>query len=102
MCGSDYDLYQDRIGQPLPLVGGHEIVGRIASIHPRTEDRWHVSCGDRVAVQATVACGACERCASGRESLCERRLTYGFTPLTTRPATWGGYAERMALHPNTR
>lgn len=68
----------------LPLIPGHEGVGIVESVgHGVTEVRE----GDRVAVPwLGYACGACEYCASGWETLCESQLNTGYF-------IDGGYAE---------
>lgn len=68
----------------LPLVPGHEGVGLVerkgSGVRGLRE-------GDRVAVPwLGWACGACEYCASGRETLCPRQQMTGYTRN-------GGYAE---------
>ncbi|MGF1472163.1 MAG: alcohol dehydrogenase AdhP [Rubrobacteraceae bacterium] len=68
----------------LPLIPGHEGVGVVESIGPGVTE---VQEGDRVAVPwLGYACGACEYCASGWETLCEKQLNTGYF-------LDGGYAE---------
>ena len=51
-----------------PFVPGHEGIGRVARLGPEVRG---VREGDRVAIPwLGWACGACEYCASGRETLC--------------------------------
>jgi propanol-preferring alcohol dehydrogenase len=60
----------------LPLIPGHEGVGIIESVG---EGVTEVEVGERVAVPwLGYACGACEYCASGRETLCEHQLNTGY------------------------
>lgn len=71
LCGSDVE----KIGSsPAGTVLGHEVVAETAD-------------GRRVALVHHHACGACERCRAGHESLCTR-----FAEPTIRP---GGFAERV-------
>jgi propanol-preferring alcohol dehydrogenase len=68
----------------LPLVPGHEIVGRITASGNEVE---HFKIGERVGVPwLGWTCGICPYCKSGRENLCERALFTGYT-------LDGGYAE---------
>jgi propanol-preferring alcohol dehydrogenase len=68
----------------LPLVLGHEIVGRVAGLGPGAS-RFRV--GDRVGVPwLGWTCGACGYCRSGRENLCDRARFTGYQ-------VDGGYAE---------
>jgi alcohol dehydrogenase, propanol-preferring len=60
----------------LPLIPGHEGVGIVESVG---EGVTEVQEGDRVAVPwLGYACGACEYCASGWETLCEKQLNTGY------------------------
>lgn len=68
----------------LPLIPGHEGVGIVESVGRGVSE---VREGDRVAVPwLGYACGACEYCASGWETLCEKQLNTGYF-------LDGGYAE---------
>ena len=60
-----------------PFVPGHEGVGIVESIGSEVNE---VKEGDRVAVPwLGYACGACEYCASGWETLCEKQLNTGYS-----------------------
>jgi len=60
----------------LPLIPGHEGVGIVTRVGPGVKE---VREGDRVALPwLGYACGACEYCASGRETLCEQQLNTGY------------------------
>jgi len=68
----------------LPLTPGHEGVGIVESVG---RDVTEVQEGERVAIPwLHYACGACEFCASGWETLCEKQLNTGYF-------VDGGYAE---------
>ena len=61
----------------LPLVPGHEGVGIVERVGPGVS---RVVEGDRVAIPwLGYACGACEYCASGRETLCLEQQMTGYT-----------------------
>ena len=61
----------------LPLVPGHEGVGIVERIGT---DVTEVSEGDRVAIPwLGYACGTCEYCVSGWETLCETQLNTGYS-----------------------
>jgi len=69
---------------PLPLIPGHEGVGIVERVGL---DVTRVHEGDRVAVPwLGWACGECEACTSGWETLCEQQLNTGYS-------VPGGYAE---------
>jgi len=68
----------------VPIVPGHEIVGRVDRVGPGVEG---FSLGERVGIPwLGHTCGRCPYCRSGRENLCDAP---GFTGYTRD----GGYAE---------
>lgn len=68
MCHRDLIDREGRIPfLRLPVVPGHEGVGRVIAVGPEVTD-WAV--GDRVATMHRDACGACEPCVAGNTSLC--------------------------------
>jgi threonine dehydrogenase-like Zn-dependent dehydrogenase len=104
MCGSDVEQYEgvtQRSGRfAYPVIPGHEIVGRIAALHPEGAARWGLSVGDRVGVHGTAPCGVCRRCRdAGR---CSVQFYYGFRSTTEGSGLWGGYAEYLEVAPNTQ
>ncbi|EKX67469.1 zinc-dependent alcohol dehydrogenase [Streptomyces ipomoeae] len=69
-----------------PFVPGHEGVGLVDALGDGVT---HLSVGQRVAVPwPGKACGRCEHCLSGWETLCERQINTGY-------GCDGGYAEKM-------
>jgi hypothetical protein len=61
----------------LPLIPGHEGVGIVTALGPGVAG---VAEGDRVAIPwLGWACGACEYCASGWETLCPRQHRTGYS-----------------------
>jgi propanol-preferring alcohol dehydrogenase len=73
----------------LPFIPGHEGVGDVVAIG-RGVTGFEI--GDRVGVPwLHSACGECEYCASGRETLCATQQNTGYT-------VNGGYAEFMLAH----
>jgi propanol-preferring alcohol dehydrogenase len=89
VCRTDLQLAEgDLEARRLPIVPGHQIVGRVAALGPGTQG-WAV--GDRAGVGWLAgSCGECAGCRSGRENLCtEARFT-----------GWdrdGGYAEQAVV-----
>jgi alcohol dehydrogenase, propanol-preferring len=60
-----------------PFVPGHEGVGRIVKVGPGVPDS---RVGERVAIAwLASACGRCEFCVSGRETLCESQQNSGYS-----------------------
>jgi len=69
VCRTDLQLCEgDLAARRLPIVPGHQIIGRVAGVGPGVAG-WRE--GDRAGVGWLAgACGACPRCAEGRENLC--------------------------------
>ncbi|MFC4463669.1 alcohol dehydrogenase AdhP [Streptomyces xiangluensis] len=69
-----------------PFIPGHEGVGIVEALG---EGVTHLAVGQRVAVPwLGWACGRCEHCLSGWETLCEKQQNTGYS-------VDGGYAEKM-------
>jgi len=85
VCRTDLHVVDGELRSPrLPLVPGHEIVGRVAALGAGAAG---LALGDRVGVPwLGHTCGACRYCTSGAENLCDAP---GFTGYTID----GGYAE---------
>jgi len=85
VCRTDLHVADGELPDPaLPLVLGHEIVGRVEAIGPGVT---RFAPGQRVGVPwLGWTCGACPQCAAGRENLCERARFTGYHRN-------GGYAE---------
>ncbi len=88
VCRTDLHVIDgDLTGPKLPLVPGHEIVGRIEVLGSKVSG---LSVGQRVGVPwLGHTCGRCPYCCTGQENLCDEP---GFTGYTTD----GGYAEYCA------
>ncbi len=91
ICGTDLHIYKwDAWAQktiPVPLVVGHEFVGKIAEVGTNVKD-FHV--GDIVSGEGHVVCGRCRNCLAGRRHLCKDTQGIG----VNRP---GAFAEYIAL-----
>jgi len=101
ICGSDVEQYEGVINVALPLIPGHEPLGRIAKIGDRAAKRWQVDVGDRVAVETMLSCRFCSCCLSGQYHLCHDRKIYSYIPLSEEPGLWGAYSQYMYLHANS-
>ena len=77
VCRTDLHVCDGDLTEPvLPLVLGHEIVGRIEQLGPGV-DRFTL--GDRVGVPwLGWTCGHCRYCDSGRENLCDEARFTGY------------------------
>ncbi len=68
VCHTELDEIEGRLPPKLPVVLGHEIVGRVAQLGPGAS-KFHV--GDRVGIAwINSACGKCRFCLEGKENLC--------------------------------
>jgi len=102
ICHTDVGLYHGTTRFAMPLIMGHEIVGRIARIGPLAARRWGVREGDRVAVESKVRCGFCRACIEGNYKYCRDGAGYGTrTPADRPPHLWGAYSQYMYLAPGT-
>jgi propanol-preferring alcohol dehydrogenase len=77
VCRTDLQICEgDLVAQRLPIVPGHQAVGRVEEAGAGTTG-WHV--GDRVGIAWLAGtCGHCERCRRGRENLCEEATFTGW------------------------
>lgn len=78
VCRTDLHVVDGDLPQPkLPIVPGHEIVGRVAAIGPGVTG---FTTGERVGVPWLGAtCGHCAYCRGGQENLCDTPLFTGYT-----------------------
>jgi len=78
VCRTDLHVVDGELPQPkLPIVPGHEIVGRVAALGAGVSG---FRVGERVVVPWLGAtCGVCPYCRSGRENLCDSPLFTGYT-----------------------
>lgn len=85
VCRTDLHVVDGELPDPkLPLIPGHEIVGRVVEVGPKANG---FQVGERVGIPwLGWTCGACEFCGSGRENLCAAARFTGYS-------LDGGYAE---------
>ena len=89
VCHTELDEIEGRTPPPqLPVVPGHQVVGRVAGSGPET---LRFQAGDRVGIAwIHSACGDCPFCRSGQENLCPAFRATG------RDVD-GGYAQYMTV-----
>jgi propanol-preferring alcohol dehydrogenase len=86
VCRTDLHIADGDIGGPLPIVPGHEIVGRVQALGPAAKG---FAVGDRVGVPWLGGTdGTCFYCARGMENLCDAPTFTGFSRN-------GGYASHV-------
>jgi len=85
VCRTDLHIVDGELPEPkLPLIPGHEIVGRVARAGEKVTN---FKVGDRIGVPwLGYACGICRFCEREEENLCDYPLFTGYT-------IDGGYAE---------
>ena len=78
VCRTDLHVVDGELPNPvLPIIPGHEIVGRIDAVGPGVEG---LRLGERVGIPwLGHTCGACPYCQEQRENLCDTPLFTGFT-----------------------
>ena len=78
VCRTDLHVVDGELPNPLvPIIPGHEIVGRIDAIAPGVEG---LTLGERVGIPwLGHTCGICPYCRMHRENLCDTPVFTGFT-----------------------
>lgn len=91
ICGTDVHIYNwDAWSQktvPVPLVIGHEFVGRVVEVGSNVKD---FEPGDIVSGEGHVVCGRCRNCLAGRRHLCKDTQGIGVNRT-------GAFAEYLAI-----
>lgn len=86
VCRTDLHIVDGEIAGALPIVPGHEIVGRVAALGP---DAQEFAVGDRIGVPWLGGTDrTCFYCTHGMENLCDRPVFTGFN-------RDGGYATQV-------
>ncbi|MBD8526516.1 zinc-dependent alcohol dehydrogenase family protein [Pseudomarimonas arenosa] len=87
VCRTDLHVVDgDLPAQPLPIIPGHEVVGRVVKVGAGLPEDWQ---GQRVGVPwLGHVCGECVYCRRGEENLCNAPEFTGYT----RP---GGFASHL-------
>ncbi len=106
ICGTDVHLWKGGLPIALPVILGHETVGRIEALGEGVESDWSgqpLRIGDRIAWSAGLTCGTCYYCAEKRiPTRCLNRRAYGISQACDcAPHFLGGYAEFHYLKPRS-
>lgn len=89
VCRTELDEIEGRLQTKLPIVPGHQIVGRVRELGP---DATKYNIGDRLGVAWIYhSCGECYFCKRGLENLCDKFMGTGCD-------ADGGYAEYVLVH----
>ncbi|WP_375000380.1 zinc-binding dehydrogenase [Aeromicrobium sp. CTD01-1L150] len=105
VCGTDLHLWQGELslGVDLPVILGHEMVGRIVQVGAGAERdslNQELSVGDRI-IWTHTACGSCKFCLLGQVTLCVNRLGYMFQTCAEPPYLLGGFSEYVYVLPDS-
>jgi threonine 3-dehydrogenase len=91
ICGTDVHIYEwddwAKRTISLPLVAGHEFVGRIVELGEGVRG---LELGELATGEGHIVCGHCRNCRAGRRHLCAHSVSIG----ATAP---GAFAEYLAL-----
>lgn len=104
ICGSDVHTVRGRRAAPVPLVLGHESVGRVVAIGSGGADAVDGSplrLGDRVVWSVTISCGECDRCTAGLTQKCRELGKYGHERIAPHRELTGGFASHVQLRRGT-
>jgi threonine dehydrogenase-like Zn-dependent dehydrogenase len=106
ICGTDVHLWLGELPIPLPVILGHETVGRIDHLGSELHADWRglpLSAGDRVTWASSISCGECYYCRLKQQpTRCPARKAYGISYSANEPPHLrGGYAEYIVLRERT-
>jgi threonine dehydrogenase-like Zn-dependent dehydrogenase len=106
ICGTDIHLWRGELKIPIPVILGHETVGRIEALGAGLKADWRGTPlveGDRVTWASSIVCGECYYCRLKRQpTRCVGRRAYGISYCANdAPHLRGGYAERILLREGT-
>ncbi len=95
ICGTDTEFFTGEMAYvhsghaEYPMRIGHEWMGVVSGVGAEVDPSW---LGARVTGDTMLGCGVCDRCTSGRQHVCERRLEVGI-----RGGKAGALAERLVV-----
>ncbi len=106
VCGTDVHLHHGQLPIPLPLVLGHEGVGRVWRLGAGVTTDFSgnpLREGNAIAWSSKIPCGRCYWCVvAGERTLCETRKVYGVNQrFDEYPRLSGGWAEAIYLQPGS-
>jgi alcohol dehydrogenase len=101
VCGSDVKYFHGKIKLPLPVILGHEILGRVLKLGRAAGSIHDLKEGDRVILKGALGCGRCADCRRGAGRFCKKRTSYGGrTTCADPPHLFGGFADYIYLAPD--
>ena len=108
ICGSDLHMWRGDVdlatlGQPLPVILGHEMTGTIAKLGEgvSTDSAGQpLAVGDRVVYPYFIPCGRCRACLAGHTAACSTAQLGVVNLCEPYPHFLGAFAEYYYLRPN--
>jgi threonine dehydrogenase-like Zn-dependent dehydrogenase len=105
LCGTDVHCWEGSLALDirLPLILGHEMVGRIVAIGEGADVDsvgQDLRIGDRV-IWTHSFCGRCEMCTRKRPAMCLKRTAYGHVSMQEWPYLMGGFARHSYVLPGS-
>src|ERR1044071_266842 len=101
ICGTDVKYFHGRLDLPLPIILGHEILGRVVKLGREAADTHGLKEGDRVILKGARGCGRCADCRRGADRFCKKRTSYGGrTRSAAPPPPFGGFPPHVLLPPD--
>lgn len=101
VCGTDVKYYHGKLQLPLPVILGHEILGRVTKLGREAASIHRLKEGDRVILKGALGCGRCADCRRGAARFCKNRTNYGGrTSSANPPHLFGGFADYIYLAPD--
>ena len=101
VCGTDVKYYHGKLQLPLPVILGHEILGRVVKLGRDAASIHQIKEGDRIILKGALGCGRCADCRRGAARFCKKRTSYGGrTPCDKPPHLFGGFADYIYLAPD--
>lgn len=106
ICGTDVHLWLGQLPIPLPVIMGHETVGRVERMGSDELLDWRgfpIANGDRISWASSIVCGHCYYCRlKAQPTRCLYRKAYGISYCADEaPHLRGGYAEYIILRKGT-
>lgn len=104
ICSSDVHAVSGRRSAPVPLVLGHESVGRVIALGDdgaTAIDGAPLRIGDRVVWSITVSCGRCDRCLCGITQRCRTLAEYGHDRIGAHGELTGAFGSHVQLREGT-
>ncbi|KAH7341268.1 NADPH-dependent alcohol dehydrogenase [Rhizoctonia solani] len=103
VCGSDIHTLTNGWGNldHLPLVVGHEIIGKAVRVGSVAAQKTGFKVGDRVGVGAHIwSCGECQACKTDNENYCPKGLGTYNSPYPDGTISQGGFSTAIRANHN--